>query len=99
MSFDPRRRVRISRHASLKTRPQGDVLVLPERALRIGGSGAEILRLCEAGSTGESIVAALRARHPEVPGIEEVVFSFLDEMLTLGGVVIDEDRGAAERPS
>ena len=87
MSFDPTRRVTISRHASLKTRAQGDVLVLPERALRIGGSGAEILRLCEGEATGESIVAAMRARHPDALGIDAEVLAFLAEMFQLGGIV------------
>jgi len=84
----------ISRHASLKTRNEGDVLVLPERALRIGGSGAEILRLCEKATTAESIIAALQARHPETPDIPDAVLAFLTEMLALGGIVFDD--GAPE---
>ena len=87
MSFDPTRPVTLSRHASLKTRAQGDVLVLPERALRIGGSGAEILRLCKGEATGESIVATMRERHPDTPGIDADVLAFLAEMLQLGGIV------------
>lgn len=87
MSLSPSRLLMLSPHASLKTRAQGDVLVLPERALRIGGSGAEILRLCEGETTAESIAAAMRARHPDTPGIEPEVFAFLAEMLQLGGIV------------
>jgi len=90
MTFDPTRRVMLSRHASLKTRAEGDILVLPERALRIGGSGAEILRLCERESTGQSIIEAMRARHPDASGINADVLSFLAEMVELGGIVFGE---------
>ena len=87
MSLDPTLLLTLSPHASLKTRTQGDVLVLPERALRINGSGAEILRFCEGETTAESIAAAMRARHPDTPGMEPEVFAFLSEMLQLGGIV------------
>ena len=54
MSLDLDRRILLSRHAALKTRADGDVLVLPERAIRLGGSGGEILRLfCEDGQEHE----------------------------------------------
>lgn len=91
MSFDPTRRLMISRHASLKSRAGGEVLVLPERALRVGGSGGEILRLCESrsgeGLTGESIVEAMRARYPDTRGVDAEVLAFLSEMFQLGAIV------------
>jgi len=76
----------LSRHAALKTRPDGDVLVLPERAIRLGGSGGEILRLCQGGRSRSEIVAEMRARYPETPEIETEVDHFLAEMLELGGL-------------
>jgi len=76
----------LSRHAALKTRRDGDVLVLPERAIRIGGSGGEILRLCQGGRGRDAIVAEMRERYPDTPGIEVEVDHFLCEMLELGGL-------------
>lgn len=87
MSLDPARRIMLSRHAALKSREDGDVLVLPERALRIGGSGAEILRLCKGDDTAEAVVETMRARYPETSEIDREVLSFLEEMLELGGIV------------
>jgi len=77
----------LSRHAALKTRRDGDVLVLPERAIRLGGSGSEILRLCEGGRARNEIVAEMQARYPETPEIEPEVDRFLADMLELGGLV------------
>ena len=79
-------RLGLSRHASLKSRAEGDVLVLPERAIRLGGSGSEILRLCEGGRTRAEIVDVMRSRYPETPEIEIEVDRFLAEMLELGGL-------------
>ncbi len=88
--LDPTRRLALSRHAELKTRFHGDVLVLPERAIRLGGSGAEILRLCGGGRSADAIVAALRERYPERPELEREVLGFLARMLDLGGLVEPE---------
>jgi len=77
----------LSRHAALKSRTGGDVLVLPERAIRIGGSGGEILRLCEGGRSREELVREMKARYPATAGIEREVDRFLSEMLELGGIV------------
>lgn len=76
----------LSRHAALKTRADGDILVLPERAIRIGGSGAEILRVCRGGRGRDSIVAEMQSRYPDTPEIESEVDRFLGEMLELGGL-------------
>ena len=74
-------------HAALKHRAQGDVLVLPEQAIRLGGSGAEILRLCDERRTSQELVKILRARYPDAEGLEGEVTRFVDEMLSLGGLV------------
>jgi pyrroloquinoline quinone biosynthesis protein D len=91
LSLDRSANLVFSRHADLKSRENGDVLVLPERALRIGGSGGEILRICQGGTTAEIIVATMRTRYPETPGIETEVLAFLEEMFELGGIVIGND--------
>ena len=80
----------LSRHAALKTRAQGDVLVLPERAVRIGGSGGEILRLCEGLRDPRAIIDEMRRRYPEAPELETEVALFLREMLTIGALVREE---------
>ena len=82
-------RLVLSRHAALKSRDDGDVLVLPERAIRIGGSGGEILRLCDDGRDAAQIVREMIARYPDTPAseLEAEIERFLGEMLQLGGVV------------
>ncbi len=97
MRFDPSQRPALSRHADLKSRAEGDVLVLPERAVRLGGSGGEILRLCDGLHRGDAIVAVLRDRYPESPEIEAEIFGFLDEMFELGGIVLLDDAAEATR--
>ena len=90
MSLDPSRSLEVSRHADLKTRKDGPVLVLPERAIRIGGSGAEILRVVEEKRTVEAVLNEMRERYPESPNAPEVaaeVLGFLEEMLGLGALI------------
>jgi len=87
MSLDPLHSLGISKHAELKTRNDGAVLVLPERAIRLGGSGAEILHLVAEKRKIESILSAMRDRYPDSPEVATEVLRFLDEMLGLGGLV------------
>ncbi len=81
------RQIVLSPHAALKTRADEEILVLPERAIRLGGSSGEILRLCDERRCGHDIVSAMRARYPDDPEIEEQVADFLAEMLAIGGLV------------
>jgi len=93
MSLDPSRSLGLSKHAELKTRKDGSILVLPERAIRLGGSGAEILRLVTEQRKIESILSTMHDRYPgssETSDTSEVateVMRFLEEMLSLGGIV------------
>ncbi len=90
------RRLRLAMGALLRDdpeRPGHRLVVLPERAIRLGGSGAEILAACDGERDVEQVAAALRARHPAVPGIERDVLDFLWEMERLG--VLDDARAAA----
>ncbi len=97
MTLDPSQRPALSRHADLKCRNEGDILVLPERAVRLGGSGGEILRLCDGRHRGDAIVTAMRERYPESPEIEAEIFTFLDAMFELGGIVLLDDAAEATR--
>lgn len=80
-------RLVLSPHAALKTRRQGDVLVLPERAIRLGGSGGEILRGFERARSIREVAAALAARYPTSEGIEAEVVRFAEQMRRLGALV------------
>jgi pyrroloquinoline-quinone synthase len=60
------------------------LVVLPERAVKLGGSGREILALCDGRRRAVDVVATLRERHPEVPGLADDVHEFLGEMRRLG---------------
>ena len=95
MTLDLSRCPALSRHADLKCRAEGDILVLPERAVRLGGSGGEILRLCDGRHRGDGIVSAMRERYSESPEIEAEIVAFLDEMFELGGIVLLDDPTAA----
>ncbi len=96
MSLDLSRSLGISRHADLKTRKDGSVLVLPERAIRLGGSGAEILRLVAENRSVGFVLTAMRDRYPDSPEITAEVLDFLEEMLGLGGIVdLDQRREKA----
>lgn len=85
--------LRLSRHADLKTRREGDILVLPERAVRLAGSGGEILRLCTIPRSEDDIVAAIRLRYPESAEVDREVREFLGQMLRIGALVACEDAG------
>ena len=96
MSLDLSRSLGISRHADLKTRKDGSVLVLPERAIRLGGSGAEILRLVAENRSVGFVLNAMRDRYPDSPEITAEVLGFIEEMLGLGGIIdLDQRRGKA----
>lgn len=87
-------RYALSRHASLKVRDHGAVLVLPERALRLEGSGGEILALVDGHRTQREITEILDARYPNTEGLAEEIDRFLQEMLALGGVVAPDAAGS-----
>jgi pyrroloquinoline-quinone synthase len=75
------RRPRLAGAALLRPDGEGGSLaVLPERALRLRGSGREILELCDGVRSAEAIAEAVCARHPEVPGVAADVHDFLGEL-------------------
>jgi pyrroloquinoline-quinone synthase len=82
----------LSPRAQRRTDPHDGVvtLVVPERAVRINESGAEILDLCDGARTADAVARAIRRRHPAVHGVVSDVHAFLDEMERLG--VLDAGR-------
>lgn len=75
--------------AMLREEPDGtQVVVLAERAVRVGGVGREILARCDGTSTGSEIAAAVRALHPEAESgrVEDDVHDFLEQMDEAGAV-------------
>lgn len=61
-----------------------DLVVLPERAVKLNASGREILDLCNGSRSCEEIAAGLRAAHPDVDQIEGDVHDFIGQMRRLG---------------
>lgn len=90
-------RVGLSPHADLKSRAEGEILVLPEQAIRVGGSGAEILRLVEKETTVGSLLETLRRRYPDSPDLEAEVLGFLTGMIEARAIIRLE--AASERAS
>lgn len=60
------------------------LVVLPERAVALGGSGREILAFCDGRRSALGIVAAMRERHPEAGDLADDVHDFLDAMVEVG---------------
>lgn len=82
-------------HAAPRLRPEAELrlddsepmVVLPERAVLLRGSGPAILSQCDGARSSLEIATTLRARHPDIPGLADEVHDFLDEMQRVG--VID----------
>ncbi|XVQ14004.1 pyrroloquinoline quinone biosynthesis peptide chaperone PqqD [Spirillospora sp. CA-255316] len=60
-----------------------DLLLMPERAVRLSGAGGRILRLCDGRRTVGDIVAELSAAFPDAP-LEEEVPAFLERIRAEG---------------
>lgn len=60
-----------------------DLLLMPERAVRLSGSGGPILRLCDGSRTVADIVAELGEAFPGAPVADEVP-AFLDRIRAEG---------------
>lgn len=89
MNLDLEQRFALSPHAALKTRAGGEILVLPERAIRLRGSSGEILRLFLEHETTRDVIAEMQLRYPKTPQIDSEVLRFLSEMLEAGGLVAE----------
>jgi len=60
------------------------LVVLPERAVKLTGSGREILAACSGTRSIEEVAAFLRARHPDAENVERDCYEFLEQMQKLG---------------
>ena len=76
---------RLSRRALLRRDPvRGvDVVLLPERVIKLNPSGAAVLRLCDGRRTPGDIVAELQHRYA-APGLDVDVMAFLGDMVEQG---------------
>jgi pyrroloquinoline quinone biosynthesis protein D len=74
---------RLIRNARLSESPgQGDMLLMPEGVLRLKGTGAEIVGLCDGRRTVAEILAELKARFPRAAPaeLEADALAFLDQL-------------------
>jgi pyrroloquinoline-quinone synthase len=78
------RRLRLAPDARVREEPEGPVVVLAERAVRVNETGRSILALCDGERTVCQTAAAQRARHPGPPEVEREAYAFLEEMEKLG---------------
>jgi len=83
----------LSRHAALKRRAASEIVVAPERAIRLGGSGGEILRAFMQATAPSDVAAALQARYPESREVGAEVERFVDRMVRAGILVRPGARG------
>ena len=77
-------RLRLSRHAQARLDDAEPMVVLPERALRLTGSGPELLSLCDGRRSAADVAEAMRTRHPEAPGAWDDAHDFLDALRAQG---------------
>jgi pyrroloquinoline-quinone synthase len=80
-------RPRLSPHALARLDDEEPMIVLSERAVSLGGSGLEIVQLCDGTRTTLEIVARLAERHPEEPSLAEDVHHFVEELTKLSVLV------------
>lgn len=82
------RRLRVSRHADCRFDEKAErwVLILPERLIRLNGSGHEILELCDGRRSVDELVKTLRTRHPAAPELVSEVDRFLGRLERLGAL-------------
>ena len=74
-------RPQLASHALVRDEPDdSSTLVLPERALRLGGSGREILALCDGSRTGNAVALEMCTRHPDGAQVFDDVHDFLQEL-------------------
>lgn len=65
-----------------ESQAQGDMLVMPEGAIRLKGTGSEIVALCDGARSLDDIVAILKAKYPakDPAQIETETLDFLETL-------------------
>ena len=76
----------LARHALPRLDDPEPMLVLPERALKLGGSGREIVDLIDGTRTAAGVAAILAERHRHQTGIAADVHEFIGELAKLGAL-------------
>ena len=93
------RKPRLARGARLRDDAGDPMVVLPERAVRVGGSGRAILESCNGERSVDGVAEAMRAAHPapvdeaDAAGsdtLERDVTDFIEEMETAGVLELAE---------
>ena len=74
--------------AGCRLAPSGDVLLIPEGALRLQGPARQIVAACDGTQTVQQIVATLLARFPnaEPAKVSEETAAFLNKLMGKGAV-------------
>ncbi len=72
--------------------PGQQMIVLPERAVKLGGSGSGIVAACDGERDVEAVAAFLRENHPEPEDLERDVFHFIEEMEKLGALTLQAEK-------
>ncbi len=76
----------LSPHAIARLDDAEPMLVLAERAVKLGGSGLEIVRLCDGRHTSLEIADALAEAHPDEPHVRADVHEFIEKLVGLGAL-------------
>jgi len=80
----------LSPHAIARLDDPEPMLVLAERAIKLGGSGLEILQLCDGKHTSLEIAEALAAAHPAEEHVRGDVHEFLEKLVGLHALELRE---------
>ena len=70
--------------AAAQLRANEDLVVLPERAVKLTGSGREILGACDGARNVEEVAAWMRERHSAAENVERDCYEFIEQMQRLG---------------
>lgn len=85
-------RPRLHPHAQQRLDDAEPMVVLPERAVKLGGSGREILALCDGQRTTLEVVEELARRHPQEAHLREDVHHFVEQMARLAVLRVEPGR-------
>ncbi len=77
-------RPRLTSHALLRLDDSEPMVVLPERAVKLTGSGPEVLALCDGARSVLEIAEELRARHTDLPRVWDDTHDFVAAMRRQG---------------
>jgi pyrroloquinoline-quinone synthase len=80
---------KLARQALARLDDPEPMLVLPERAVKLGGSGREIVALLDGTRSAACVAAMLAERHRGQPGVAASVHDFIDELVRLGAVELE----------